>query len=129
MDLFIFTQSPVGDSAALAHICPWKPHGNGWACATRDWQVVVNASEPLDSARMGHETSELLRIRPGVRYRTEINIEGPGSNEAIGIAVASAQKAAFRLGGAVYDPQLDALIVPLSEGPLSSMQQPPPASA
>jgi|GEM_PF-6645190 len=129
MDLYLFTQAPLEDSGALAHICEWHPHNKGWICRTRTWHVVVNASEPLDAAQMGHETTELLRFRPGVRHRTRITIDGPGSGEAIGIAVASAQKAAFRLGGAVYDPQLDALIIPLSEGPLSALEPPSPASA
>ena len=84
------------------------------------WQVVVSGSQDLETSDMGAEKGEVLRVRPEVRYRTEINVEGPYGGEAMAIAAVSAQRVAFKLRGVVYDPQMDALILPISEGPLAA---------
>lgn len=121
MDLFVYTQTAVEDLSLLAQMREWKKEGDGWVCEAKNWQIVVNGSEPVETADIGPEKIELMRVRPEVRYRTEINIEGRQSSEAMVIAVVSAQRVAFRLCGVIYDPQQDVLILPLSEGLLASL--------
>ena len=96
--------------------------GDGWICRSKQWQVVVNPSEGIDRVdAAGPEMAEIRPVRPEARYRTEINVEGRASTEAIFIAAGTAQKIAFRLCGVFYEPQQGVLILPLSEGPLSSV--------
>ncbi len=127
MDMFVYTESPVEDSSVLVHLREWTETGGTWVCKSKNWQVVVNGSQTLEAADAGPERDEVLRIRPRVRFQTEINIEGRLSTEAMTVATCSAQKVAFRLHGLIFDPQLEALIVPLSEGPFARI--PAPAAA
>ena len=114
MDLVVYTSSPVECSSELAQIREWTCEGDVWVCRARNWQVVVSrSSDTLDESR---ELSEIRRLRPDVRWRIDINVEGRQTTEATIIAFATAQRLAFRLSGAIYDPQQDLLSVPLSEG-------------
>jgi hypothetical protein len=103
-------------SSELAQIREWKREGDGWVCRAKNWQVIVNGSESLESSDEGPELPEIRRVRPDVRCRTEINVEGRQSSEAFMFAFATAQRIAFKLSGAIYDPQQDILSLPLSEG-------------
>ncbi len=119
-DLFVYTSSPVEESSEFVQLREWSPAGGGWVCKARGWQIVVNPSEELAGVDELPAFAEVRRIRPDVRWRTEINIEGRQSGEAFMIALASAQKFAFRRHGVTYDPQQDVIAVPLSEGAVAA---------
>ena len=120
-DLYVYTKDRPEDPESFVNLRPWSPSGEGWGCRTRHWQVVVNAPQSIDSQDENESViAEIGRVRPEVRYRTDVNVEGRLSDEAIVIAIATAQKLAHNLCGIVYDPQQDCLVLPVSEGLLAS---------
>ena len=117
VDLFAFSNEPVQDASALLPFRAWTFQGDRWACGTKGWQVVVNASAPVESLDLEHVRAAVARACPKVRFVTEINVEGKQSSESMMIAAGSAHRIAFQGRGAIYDPQQDALTLPLSAGP------------
>ena len=101
VDLFAFSDEPVQDASALLPFRNWKFHSDRWACGTKGWQVVVNASAPVESLDLEHVRAALVRSCPEARYFTSINVEGKQSSEAMMIAAGSAHRIAYHGRGAI----------------------------
>lgn len=124
-DFFVYTERPVFDDSVFVHLKKWTQEGPYWVCRTKTWQVLISASTPIDPENGPPAVHSALKsMHPGVTFRTEIAVEGRQSNDALGIAVASAQRIAFELRGVIYDPNMNALILPLSPGQLAALPRP-----
>lgn len=117
VDLFAFSDAPLQDASALLPFRNWKLHSDRWTCGTKGWQVVVNASAPVESLDLEHVRTAVARSCPEARYFTSIHVEGKQSSEAMMIAAGSAHRIPYQGRGAIYDPQQDTLALPLSAGP------------
>jgi hypothetical protein len=75
----------------------------------KDWQIVINESDKIFPEDVDEEISVLL---PGIRYLTELNLEGKRTATQVKILHSTAKEAAKRAHGVVADPQSDRVSTP-----------------
>jgi len=92
------------------------PKGTGVTSAGRDyavlgcgWQIVINSSDKMLPEDLPDEVAAAL---PGIRYLTELNLEGKATHRTRTVLQSTANKIAQRMHGVVLDPQRDLIITP-----------------
>jgi hypothetical protein len=74
-----------------------------------DWQVVINDSDRVETEDIEEEVSKLL---PGIRYLTELNLEGNANAQAAKTLHVVARTIAKQTHGVVVDPQSSSIVTP-----------------
>ena len=108
-DLNIWSVWPL-DPASLSRQEGWKQVGESfWHLPGKRWQIAIDASTPVEPEDLPEEVGGLL---PGIRWLTELHLEGDAPNSALALARKSAKEIARTAHGVVEDPQDGAIITP-----------------
>src|SRR5437016_4214619 len=73
------------------------------------WQIFINAS---DKVLPEDVEEEVLKLVPGIRYQTVLNLEGTKTNAAFKLLESTAKDIAKRAHGVIVDPQSDRITTP-----------------
>src|SRR5437660_256320 len=108
-DLNIWSVRPF-EPAYLKERRKWKqPSDNFWCWPGKDWQIALSGSSRVEPEDMPEEVAGIL---PGIRWLTELNLEGDAPDSALALARKVAREIAKAAHGVVEDPQEDAIITP-----------------
>jgi len=80
----------------------WRRESTAWTHSRESWQIVVFPSNHVEPEDIPEEIRKLL---PGIKWLTNLNLEGRSTSEALLLARFAATGIAVASHGAVLDPQ------------------------
>jgi hypothetical protein len=82
---------------------------NDYTISGNGWQIVINSSDKILPEDIDTEISAAV---PGIRYLTEVNLEGAATKQALKLLQSTSKEIAKRMHGVVLDPQSDRITTP-----------------
>src|SRR3954469_475823 len=82
---------------------------NDYTFSGKGWQIVINSSDKILPEDIEPQISSTV---PGIRYLTELNLEGKATKETFKLLHSTAKAIAKSMHGVVLDPQSDQITTP-----------------
>lgn len=108
IDLQIWAATPV-NSNCFGDRSKWESRQLGWSRISQNWQILVSRSYRVEPEDVPEDINRLL---PGIRWMTNLNLEGKTSSDGLRLLHSTASDLARSTRGAVFNPQEDSVRLP-----------------